>query len=96
MVQMTIKKEIQHDRPNCIGCAACAAIDPKTWIMHEDGKSNIINGKNIENGWQRKEIKEDEFKDSMDCADACPVNVIHIVEKEVDDSGKVVNEKKLK
>ena len=93
---MTSKKEIQHDRPNCIGCAACAAIDPKTWSMHEDGKSDIIKGDNFGEGWQRKEIKEEEFKDAMDCADACPVNVIHVIEKEIDAKGKIVKEKKLK
>ena len=93
---MAAKKEIQHDRPNCIGCAACAAIDPKTWVMHTDGKADIIKGENFGEGWQRKEINEQEFKDNMDAADACPVNVIHIVEKEVDNSGKVISEKKLK
>ena len=93
---MAAKKEIQHDRPNCIGCAACAAIDPKTWVMHTDGKSDLIKSENFLQGWQRRDIKEEEFKDSMECADACPVNVIHVVEKDIDDSGKVINEKKLK
>jgi ferredoxin len=93
---MAIKKEIQHDKPNCIGCAACAAIDPKTWVMNKDGKADIVNGESFKEGWQRKDIKEEEFQDNMDAADSCPVNVIHIVEKEVDDSGKVINEKKLK
>jgi ferredoxin len=93
---MAVKKEIQHDRPNCIGCAACAAINPKDWVMNQDGKSDLVNAANVENGWQRKEIKEEEFKDQMDAAESCPVNVIHIVEKEVDESGKVVSEKKIK
>ncbi len=93
---MAIKKEVQHDRPNCIGCAACAAIDPKTWVMNPDGKADIVSGENFNEGWQRKEIKEEEFKDHVDAAESCPVNVIHIVEKEVDDSGKVVSEKKIK
>lgn len=93
---MVNKKEIQHDRPNCIGCAACAAIDPKTWKMHEDGKADIVKGEKFGEGWERKDIKEEEFKDTMDAAEACPVNVIHVIEKEVDGSGKVINEKKLK
>ena len=90
------KKEIQHDRPNCIGCAACAAIDPKNWVMHEDGKSDLVKSEDFNTGWQRREIKEEEFKDTMDAADACPVNVIHVIEKEVDSKGKTVSEKKLK
>ena len=93
---MTIKKEIQHDRPNCIGCAACAAINPKFWVIKDDGKSDLINSVNFGEGWQKKEIKEEELKDAIECADACPVNVIHVVEKEVDNSGKIINEKKLK
>ena len=93
---MVNKKEIQHDRPNCIGCAACAAINPKDWVMHTDGKSDLVNSENFKEGWQRREIKEEEFKENMEAAEACPVNVIHVIEKEVDDSGKVVNEKKLK
>ena len=90
------KREIQHDRPNCIGCAACAAIDSKNWVMHADGKSDLVGSEDFQVGWQRREIKEEEFKDSIDCADACPVNVIHVIEKEVDSSGKVISEKKLK
>ena len=39
---MVNKKEIQHDRPNCIGCAACAAINPKDWVMNQDGKSDLV------------------------------------------------------
>ena len=35
------KYQIQHDRPNCIGCAACAAVAPDFWTMNEDEKSDI-------------------------------------------------------
>lgn len=93
---MAIKKEIQHDRPNCIGCAACAAVNPKDWVMNSDGKSDLVKSEDFNGNWQRREISEEEFKDNMDAAESCPVNVIHIIEKETDNSGKIVNEKKLK
>ena len=37
---------LQHDRPNCIGCAACEAVAPDFLEMNGDGKSDIKNGKN--------------------------------------------------
>ena len=73
---------LQHDRPNCIGCAACEAVAPDFWEMNEDGKSDIKNAKNLENGWQQLEIDEKNFVENKDAADSCPVNVIHIVRKE--------------
>jgi len=42
--------KIQHDRPNCIGCAACAAVAPEFWSMNEDGKSDLKNAKPAANG----------------------------------------------
>ena len=73
---------IRHDRPNCIGCAACTAVAPESWEMNQDGKSDIIDGKNVENEWQEKDIDDKEFPINLDAARACPVNVIHIVKKD--------------
>ena len=73
---------LQHDRPNCIGCAACEAVAPDFWEMNEDGKSDIKNAKSLENGWQEMEITKKNFTENKDAADSCPVNVIHIVKKE--------------
>ena len=52
------KYQIQHDRPNCIGCAACAAIAPDFWVMSEDGKSDIVASKKREDGWEELNIEE--------------------------------------
>ena len=76
------KYMLQHDRPNCIGCAACEAVAPEFWEMNGDGKSDIKNGKNVDNGWQELDFEEKEFQENKDAADSCPVNVIHIVKKE--------------
>ena len=73
---------LQHDRPNCIGCAACEAVAPEFWEMNQDGKSDIKNGKSLDNGWQELLIAEKRFQENKDAADSCPVNVIHIVKKE--------------
>jgi formyltetrahydrofolate-dependent phosphoribosylglycinamide formyltransferase len=71
---------IKHNRPDCIGCTACAAIAPKFWTMSdEDGKSDIIGAKMTEEGWEELEISEKDFKLNMDAAEACPVNVIHLI-----------------
>ena len=70
---------LQHDRPNCIGCAACEAVAPDFWEMNGDGKSDIKGAANKENGWQELEIMEKNFAENKDAADSCPVNVIHIV-----------------
>jgi len=72
---------LQHDRPNCIGCAACEAVAPNFWEMNSDGKSDIKNAKNVDNGWQQLEIEEKDFNANKEAADSCPVNVIHIVKK---------------
>ncbi|MBI2147778.1 ferredoxin [Candidatus Woesearchaeota archaeon] len=88
MDQITVEPEskkkflLQHDRPNCIGCAACAAVNGKHWEMNEDGKSDIIGGKNKEGGWQELEIEEADVEKNLEAAETCPVNVIHLAEKE--------------
>mgnify|MGYP001614990994 CR=1 FL=1 len=72
---------LQHDRPNCIGCAACEAVAPDFWEMYGDGKSDIKGAANKENGWQEQEIDEKNFAENKDAADSCPVNVIHITNR---------------
>ena len=78
------KKKFQlfHDRPNCIGCAACAAVAPDFWSMSEDGKSDIIGSKMKEDETEEMDIDEKDYKENKEAADSCPVNVIHIINKE--------------
>lgn len=78
------KYKILHDRPGCIGCSACAAVAPDHWEMNDDGLSDIKGGKNREDSWQEKEISEEEFKENMEAAESCPVNVIHLKRLEDD------------
>ncbi len=66
---------IIHDRPNCIGCGACAAVCPKFWEMNDDGKSDL-RGSRDEGEMQVLDVEE--IGCNMDAAEVCPVNVIHI------------------
>ncbi len=76
------KYTITHDRPVCIGCAACEAVAPEFWTMNQDGKSDLKNAKTVKEGDIVKdeilEIEEADFQSNKDAAEACPVNCIHI------------------
>ena len=73
---------IEHDRPNCIGCGACSAIAPKFWEMNQDGKADVKSGKTRPDNWQELEINETDFDENKQAAESCPVNVIHLKNKE--------------
>ena len=82
------KYKLEHDRPECIGCGACAAVSPDHWEMDDDGKSDIKNCKKRKDGWEEKDISEEEFAENMEAAESCPVNVIHL--KKLDDDEKLI------
>lgn len=74
------KFKIKHDRPNCIGCNACANIVPEFWEMSDlDGKADVVGSTKTTDGWEELEITEKDFERNMDAAESCPVNVIHLV-----------------
>lgn len=77
---MTKKYKIIFKRDECIGCSACAAVNPKDWEMKEDAKSHLINS-NLENGEEKIEL-EDNLDDNLDAADSCPVNCIQIIKED--------------
>lgn len=73
------KYKIKHDRENCIGCSACASLCERFWEMNADGRSDLIGGDKLEDGFQSLEIEERDFECNMDVAESCPVNVIHLI-----------------
>ena len=73
---MTYK--IEHNRPDCIGCAACVSCSPKYWEMNEDNLADIKNSKKRKDGWQELVITKEDLDENKEAADCCPVNVIHI------------------
>ena len=75
--------KIDHDRPGCIGCGACAAVAPQFWKMSDaDGKSDLIGSQEIKEGdtITREQLEMDDLKNNREAADSCPVNVIHIID----------------
>jgi len=79
---------LEHNKNDCIGCGACAAVNPAFWEMNDDGKSDINGGKQRSDGWQQLEIDEKAFESNKEAAEACPVNVIHITDLE--DKKKII------
>ena len=80
--------KIEHDRPGCIACGACAAVSPDFWTMSEkDGKSDLVGSQHIEENGEvvREEMELDDLKSNREAADCCPVNVIHIIDKKTGD-----------
>lgn len=78
---MTKVLRIVYDRPGCIGAAACVAIAPKVWVMNDDGKADLIGGKKISDTEWELEVSDD-IQLNLDAAMGCPVNVIHVFDKE--------------
>lgn len=67
--------KIIHDRPVCIGCGSCAAINDKFWKMNDDGKADLVGAKKV---GHQEHLELDDLEDNMDAAECCPVNCIHI------------------
>ena len=70
--------KILHDRPTCIGCGSCAAINEKFWKMNDDGKADLVNSEKV---GEHEHLELDDLEDNMDAAECCPVNCIHIYEE---------------
>jgi len=69
--------KIVHEREKCIGCGSCATLCPKFWKMADDGKSTLIDSeKNPEGNF---ELEIEEIGCNQEAADACPVQIIHIL-----------------
>lgn len=78
--------KIDHDRPNCIGCGACAAVNPEFWMMDPvDGKSDVKGAHREKEGneivRESLDIDDAHFAKNKEAADCCPVNVIHLIDK---------------
>lgn len=77
------KYKIVYERDVCIGAASCVAVAPLTWELDKENKALLKDGKktNDPNIFE-KEIDEKDLQINLDAARACPVNAIHIIEKE--------------
>ena len=69
--------KVIQEREKCIGCGSCAALCPNCWEMAEDGKSRLKNS--IQNAEGNYELEVENIECNQEAADACPVQVIHII-----------------
>ena len=69
--------KIIHEREKCIGCGSCAALCPKFFEMVDDGKAKLLNSEKNAEG--NDELEVEETGCIREAADACPVQIIHIV-----------------
>ena len=65
--------KIVFERDKCIGCGACAALNPDDWKMDGD-KSTLIGGKKEGSVF----VKEGDAEKNKDVAQACPVSCINV------------------
>jgi ferredoxin len=70
------KFRVEHQKEICIGCGACAAIDPEDWIM--DGDKSHLQGSQKEGAVEVKIIDESKYNQNKEAADACPVPCIFV------------------
>ena len=69
---------IFHHRVRCIGCGYCEEIAPYRWkIDNWDGKASLIDASE-KRGIFTLTVGDDEWEDSMNAAELCPVKIIHV------------------
>ena len=79
--------KIEVDRDLCIGAGPCEVLAPKTFIVDDKGKADLIleGSKKTESNhvWEFKSGKlgEDSVEDIIDAAMSCPVFAIKIFDK---------------
>jgi ferredoxin len=70
-----MKAKVTHKRKDCIGCAACAAVCPKYFMMADDGKSSL---KGAKKAGEDEVLEVDDPECAKNAADVCPVNIIFV------------------
>ena len=74
---------IQYEREGCIGAAACVGANDKNWVLNPmDSKADLIGGAQNTDGLWEKEIDESQLELALVEAKACPVLIIHVINKD--------------
>jgi len=68
--------KVVHEKEKCIGCGACASMCEKFWSLGSEGKAILKGGKT------ELVIKDADLACNKQAAEVCPVNCIHIFEKD--------------
>ena len=75
------KIKLIHRREKCIGCNVCFEASPSNWkINSEDGKADLIGGKEVKKGVFIKDISLDEVEENKIAEEGCPMGIIDVVE----------------
>ena len=69
--------KIRHKKPECIGCKLCADIAPQYFQMDDDGLAQLLNS-TAQGVFQIAAGFEEDLEDLEQCAEGCPVDIIHI------------------
>tara|TARA_Y100000310_G_scaffold343833_2_gene453370 strand:+ start:323 stop:565 length:243 start_codon:yes stop_codon:yes gene_type:complete len=72
------KHKISHFKKECIGCAACAAVNPDFWEMDDEGMANLKCSKKVDDHQEREIDTEVDLAINQEAADVCPVGIIKI------------------
>ena len=89
--------KIVYNRKDCIGAFTCGAISPKFWEMDEDGKANLKGARlNEETGFYELSVDEKDYKEALESAQVCPVNVIMVYKVENGSSIRIFPEEESK
>ncbi|MBI4017707.1 MAG: ferredoxin [Candidatus Aenigmarchaeota archaeon] len=79
---------IEYIRNKCIGAFACVSMDPASFAMNDDNKADLTNARKEQRGEDEVWIIEtDELGSLVQAAQACPVNIIKVVDTK---TGKVL------
>lgn len=71
--------KIIQEREKCIGCGSCVALCPKFFEMADDGKAKLSGAEKNAEG--NDELEVEKIGCIQEAADACPVQIIHIIKK---------------
>lgn len=71
------KYKVIYEREGCIGAAGCVGEWEEKWKLANDGKADLKGGKKADGHFEMM-IDEKDLEKMKKCAEACPVNVIHI------------------
>lgn len=76
------KYVVRFNRKECIGVFSCTAVLPEAWKVAADGKADLSGSREIEPDTFELEITREELTKMLESAEVCPVNAIHITEKD--------------
>lgn len=72
------KYKIVHNKKDCIGCGACAAVTPEHWEMDDEGMAQLKGSQKNGENWEKNIDTEEDCASNQEAADVCPVQIIKV------------------